>query len=483
MQPTFILGLIGTYFLFLILIARITGRKADNTSFFLAGKSSPWYLVAFGMIGSSLSGVTFISIPGTVNTQYFSYMQLVLGYFLGYLVIIKVLLPLYYRMQLTSIYAYLNTRFGTYSHKTGASFFLLSRSIGSSFRLYLVAMVLDSFVLGPMGIPFGATVAGTILLIWLYTYRSGIKTIIWTDTLQTAFMLLAVLVSIGIIGNGLQTEWTDLGQLVAQSKYSQVFFWEWDDPRNFFKMFFSGAFITIVMTGLDQDMMQKNLSCRSLEDAQKNMLSFSLVLIGVNALFLSLGALLYLYVESHGLSLPAKADQLFPMLALEHFGTLAGVTFVIGLIAAAYSSADSALTAMTTSFCVDFLGFTPEKGSIKTRMGVHIGISVFIGLQIWLFKSLHNDSLITQLFTVAGYTYGPLLGLYAFGLFTPWQVRDKWVPVLAIIAPILCFFLSQNSEKWLNGYKFGFELLMVNGLLTFAGLWLIRRKGGTKQTA
>jgi Na+/proline symporter len=483
MQPTFILGLIGAYFLFLIIIARITGRKADNTSFFLAGKSSPWYLIAFGMIGSSLSGVTFISIPGTVNTQAFSYMQLVLGYFLGYLVIIKVLLPLYYRMQLTSIYAYLNTRFGSYSHKTGASFFLLSRSIGSSFRLYLVAMVLDSFVLGPMGIPFEATVATTILLIWLYTYRSGIKTIIWTDTLQTTFMLLAVLVSIGIIGKGLQTDWSGMAQLVAQSEYSQVFFWEWNDPKNFFKMFFSGAFITIVMTGLDQDMMQKNLSCRSLEDAQKNMLSFSLVLIGVNALFLSLGALLYLYVESHGLSLPAKADQLFPMLALEHFGTLAGITFIIGLIAAAYSSADSALTAMTTSFCVDFLGFTPEKGSVKTRMWVHIGISVFIGLQLWLFKSLHNDSLITQLFTVAGYTYGPLLGLYAFGLFTPWQVRDKWVPVLAIIAPILCYFLSQNSEKWLNGYKFGFELLIVNGLLTFAGLWLIRRKGDTKLTA
>lgn len=483
MAPTLILGLIAAYFLMLIVIARITGRNADNTSFFLAGKSSPWYLVAFGMIGSSLSGVTFISIPGTVNTQAFSYMQLVLGYFLGYLVIIKVLLPLYYRMQLTSIYAYLLTRFGTYSHKTGASFFMLSRSIGSSFRLYLVAMVLDSFVLGPMGIPFGATVIATILLIWLYTYRSGIKTIIWTDTLQTAFMLLAVVVSIGIIGNALETDWTELGSLIGQSDYSQVFFWDWNDPRNFFKMFFSGAFITIVMTGLDQDMMQKNLSCRSLEDAQKNMFSFSAVLIGVNALFLCLGALLYLYTDAKGMTLPAKADQLFPMLALEHFGTLAGITFIIGLIAAAYSSADSALTALTTSFCVDFLGFTAEKGDVKTRTWVHIGMSVFIGLQIWLFKSLHNDSLITQLFTVAGYTYGPLLGLYAFGLFTPWQVRDKWVPLLAIIAPFLCFILSQNSEKWLNGYKFGFELLIVNGLLTFAGLWLIRSKGGAKQTA
>lgn len=482
MQPALILGLIAAYFGLLILIARLTGRKADNSAFFLAGKSSPWYLVAFGMIGSSLSGVTFISIPGTVNQQAFSYMQLVLGYLVGYLVIIKVLLPLYYKLNLTSIYAYLNGRFGTYSHKTGASFFLLSRSIGSSFRLYLVAMVLDTFVLGAMGIPFWVTVVATIVLIWLYTFRSGIKTIIWTDTLQTVFMLLAVILSISIILESLGSDWGSLTQLISESNYSQVFFWDLNDPKNFFKMFFSGAFITIVMTGLDQDMMQKNLSCRSLADAQKNMFWFSLVLVGVNALFLSLGALMYTYTSANGISLPAKADELFPMLALNHFGTIAGIAFVIGLIAAAYSSADSALTALTTSFCVDFLGFNDEKGSVKTRMWVHIGMSAFIGLQILLFKSLHNDSLITQLFTVAGYTYGPLLGLFAFGLFTNLKVKDKWVPIPAIIAPVLSYILSQNSENWLNGYKFGFELLIVNGLLTFAGLWLIRSKGSINET-
>ncbi len=337
-------------------------------------------------------------------------------------------------------------------------------------------MVLDSFVLGPMGIPFWATVVATIVLIWLYTFRSGINTIIWTDTLQTAFMLLAVVLSIGTILSALGSSWAELPGLIGNSDYSQLFFWDANDSRHFVKMFLSGAFITIVMTGLDQDMMQKNLSCRSLADAQKNMFWFSLVLVGVNALFLSLGALMYLYTDANGIALPTKADELFPMLALNHFGTLAGITFVIGLIAAAYSSADSALTALTTSFCVDFLGFSNEKGSVKTRMWVHIGMSVFIGLQILLFKSLHNDSLITQLFTVAGYTYGPLLGLFAFGLFTPWQVRDRWVPIPAIIAPVLSYILSQNAENWLNGYKFGFELLIVNGLLTFVGLWLIRSK-------
>lgn len=474
MTPSSILFIIAAYFLVLILISRITGRKSDNASFFLANRNAPWYLVAFGMIGSSLSGVTFISIPGTVGSQAFSYMQLVLGYFLGYLVIIKVLLPLYYRLNLTSIYAYLQSRLGFYSHKTGAAFFLLSRSIGSSFRLYLVAMVLDSFVLQQWGIPFWLTVSLTILLIWLYTFRSGIKTIIWTDTLQTAFLIGAVIISISIIAGDLNLSLSELPAFIAQSDYSRIFFWDGNSPMNFFKMFFSGAFITIVMTGLDQDMMQKNLSCRSLADAQKNMFWFSLVLIAVNLLFLSLGALLYLYSESKGIAIPATKDELFPMLAIRHFAPIAGFTFVLGLVAAAYSSADSALTALTTSFCVDFLGFKKTEGSVRTRMWVHIGMSIFIGLQILLFRSLHNDSLITQLFKVAGYTYGPLLGMFSFGLFTRWQINDKWVPLVAIISPLLCYWLNINSEKWLNGYQFGFELLILNGALTFTGLYLLK---------
>lgn len=477
MTPTLILVVISLYFLLLIAISWFTGRKADNQSFFLANKAAPWYVVAFGMIGSSLSGVTFVSIPGTVASQSFSYMQLVLGYLLGYFVIIRVLLPLYYKMNLTSIYAYLEQRFGFFSHRTGAAFFLLSRTIGSSFRLYLVAMVLDTFVFAAWGVPFWVTVAVTIVLIWLYTFRSGIKTILWTDTLQTAFLVGAVIISIAIIGQDLNLSLSGMAATLNDSPMSQVFFWEWQGSQNFFKMFFSGAFITIVMTGLDQDMMQKNLSCRSLADAQKNMMWFSIVLVFVNLLFLCLGALLYMYADTKGIALPAKSDELFPMLALQHFAPLAGFTFIIGLIAAAYSSADSALTALTTSFCVDFLGFNDKKGDVKTRMRVHIAMSLVLGLQILLFHSLHDDSLITQLFKVAGYTYGPLLGLFAFGLFTNYVVKDKWVPLIAILSPVICYILQANSEAWLWGYKFGFELLILNGAITFAGLRLLAVRG------
>jgi len=477
MTPTLILVIITLYFLLLIAISWFTGRKSDNQSFFLANKSAPWYVVAFGMIGSSLSGVTFVSIPGTVASQSFSYMQLVLGYLLGYFVIIKVLLPLYYKMNLTSIYAYLKQRFGFYSHRTGAAFFLLSRTIGSSFRLYLVAMVLDTFVFAAWGVPFWVTVVVTIVLIWLYTFRSGIKTILWTDTLQTAFLVGAVIISISIIGQDLNLSLAGMAETLQASPMSQVFFWEWQGAQNFFKMFFSGAFITIVMTGLDQDMMQKNLSCRSLADAQKNMIWFSLVLVFVNFLFMCLGALLYIYAEKKGIALPQKSDELFPMLALQHFAPLAGFTFIVGLIAAAYSSADSALTALTTSFCVDFLGFDENKGDVKTRIRVHVGMSLVLGVQILLFHSLHDDSLITQLFKVAGYTYGPLLGLFAFGLFSNRVVKDRWVPLIAILSPVICYILQVNSVDWLWGYKFGFELLILNGAITFAGLRLLAVPG------
>ncbi len=477
MTPTLILLIISLYFLLLIGISCFTGRKADNQSFFLANKAAPWYVVAFGMIGSSLSGVTFVSIPGTVASQSFSYMQLVLGYLLGYFVIIRVLLPLYYKMNLTSIYAYLEQRFGFWSHRTGASFFLLSRTIGSSFRLYLVAMVLDTFVFAAWGVPFWVTVVVTIVLIWLYTFRSGIKTILWTDTLQTAFLIGSVVLSIYIIGQDMGLSTAGLVKTVSDSPMSQIFFWDWQGSQNFFKMFFSGAFITIVMTGLDQDMMQKNLSCRSLKDAQKNMTWFSIVLVFVNLLFLCLGALLYIYAEKRGIALPGKSDELFPMLALQHFAPIAGFTFIVGLIAAAYSSADSALTALTTSFCVDFLGFNSEKGPVKTRMKVHVGMSLVLGVQILLFHSLHNDSLITQLFKVAGYTYGPLLGLFAFGLFSNRVVKDKWVPLVAILSPVICYILQDNSEAWLWGYKFGFELLILNGAITFLGLRLLAVPG------
>lgn len=474
MSPIFILTLVACYFLLLIGVSYLTGRQDDNDAFFLGNRQSPWYVVAFGMVGASLSGVTFISVPGWVADSQFSYMQVVLGYVVGYVVIIKVLLPLYYRLQLTSIYTYLEQRFGPSSYKTGSAFFLLSRIIGASFRLYLVAIVLQYAVFDSLGVPFWATVMVTILLIWVYTFRSGIKTIIWTDTLQTAFMLAAVVITVFLIKKHLIPD-TSLVEHISQSEMSRIFFFdEWKTANAFWKQFLSGAFITIVMTGLDQDMMQKNLSCRSLKDAQKNMFWLSIILVFVNLIFLSLGVLLYDYADVNGIA--ETGDKLFSAVALSgDLGIVVGIFFIIGLIAAAYSSADSALTALTTSFCVDILDIKSkdaEKGK-RLRKQVHIMFSVILLLVILAFKYTVDESVIKELFVAAGYTYGPLLGLYAFGLFSKWQVKDKWVPAIAVVAPILSYILKDNSQEWF-GYTFGFELLLVNGLLMLVGLWLIR---------
>lgn len=498
MSPLLVLALILAYFGMLILVAWRTGGSRDNQSFFVAGRQAPWYLVAFGMIGASLSGVTFVSVPGAVGAASgnngFSYFQLVLGYFVGYQVIIHGLLPLYYRLNLTSIYGYLRLRFGPSTHYTGAAFFILSRTIGSSFRLYLVSMILDQLVLGPLGLPFWLTVIITIGLIWLYTFRGGMKTIIITDTLQTLFLLMAVGISVYAFADQLGWSWNDIFRSISDQSLrtpatdpttkgtpmAQFFFWD-HSARNFWKMFLSGIFITVVMTGLDQDMMQKNLSCKNLGDARQNMFWFSVVLVLVNLMFLVLGYLMYAYVDARGIPLPAKADMLFPTLAFEHLPTVAGLTFIVGLIAAAYSTADSALAALTTSFCVDFLGFTDTRGSVRTRTMVHVSMSLVLALQILLFHSLHNDSLITQLFTVAGYTYGPLLGLFAFGLTTRRKAQDRWIPLVAVVTPILCYILKSNSARWLGGYEFGFELLIVNGALNYAGLWLLSVGQGQSQ--
>lgn len=474
MSPIFILTLVACYFLLLIGVSYLTGRQDDNDAFFLGNRQSPWYVVAFGMVGASLSGVTFISVPGWVADSQFSYMQVVLGYVVGYVVIIKVLLPLYYRLQLTSIYTYLDQRFGPSSYKTGSAFFLLSRIIGASFRLYLVAIVLQYAVFDSLGVPFWATVMVTILLIWVYTFRSGIKTIIWTDTLQTAFMLAAVVITVFLIKKHLIPD-TSLVEHISQSEMSRIFFFdEWKTANAFWKQFLSGAFITIVMTGLDQDMMQKNLSCRSLKDAQKNMFWLSIILVFVNLIFLSLGVLLYDYADVNGIA--ETGDKLFSAVALSgDLGIVVGIFFIIGLIAAAYSSADSALTALTTSFCVDILDIKSkdaEKGK-RLRKQVHIMFSVILLLVILAFKYTVDESVIKELFVAAGYTYGPLLGLYAFGLFSKWQVKDKWVPAIAVVAPILSYILKDNSQEWF-GYTFGFELLLVNGLLMLVGLWLVR---------
>jgi SSS family transporter len=477
MSPLLVLSVIVAYFALLYGISVVTSRGAGNSAFFLGERKSPWYIVAFGMIGASLSGVTFISVPGMVGSDQFSYLQMVLGYLPGYAVIAFVLMPLYYRLQLTSIYGYLGERFGRSSYLTGAWFFLLSRSVGSAARLYLVAIVLQFLLFDAWGIPFVVTVVITIALIWLYTHKGGMRTIIWTDTLQTAFMLLAVGLTVVLLGQKLGWSIAETIAQVKSSDLSRVFFF--DDPKPgtyFWKQFLGGMFIAIAMTGLDQDMMQKNLSCRSIGEAQKNMVSFSLVLVLVNLVFLMLGALLFLYVERFGIALPGNADQIYPMIATG--GTLpviVGLLFILGLIAAAYSSADSALTALTTSVCVDVLEIDkrPEAQRQPLRQRVHLLMSVVMVVLILLFKLLNDDSVIKTVFKVAGYTYGPLLGLFAFGMLTRLAVRDRWVPLVAVLSPLLTFALDHYSTDLFGGYKFGFELLLVNGALTFVGLLLL----------
>ena len=476
MNPLLVAGIIGGYFMLLIGISWLTAGRGDAKAFFTANRQSPWYLVAFGMVGATLSGVTFISVPGWVGATRFTYMQMVMGYMVGYFFIATVLMPLYYRLNLISIYQYLDQRFGPKSYKTGAFFFLLSRTIGAAFRLFLVAGVLQLAFFDHYGIPFWVSVLVTIILIWVYTFRGGIKTIVWTDTLQTLFMLTAVGVSIIIITKDLNLSIGSLPAVIGQSGYGQVFAWDWHSKQNFFKQFFSGAFIAIVMTGLDQDMMQKNLTCKSIGEAQKNMLWFSVTLFIVKFVFLTLGALLFIYATQNNIALPERMDDLFPMLALNHLGTLAGITFLLGITAAAYSSADSALTALTTSFCVDFLGFKEDEDNKATRTRVHLGFSLLLFVVIIIFRIISDDSVISAVFTAAGYTYGPLLGLYAFGLFTNWQVHDKWVPYTAVASPVVSYIISINSQAWFNGYNMGFEIVILNGLLTFIGLLLIRKR-------
>ena len=468
MTPIFIISIISSYFLVLILISYLTGKSDSNDAFFLGNKKSPWYVVSFGMIGATLSGVTFISVPGWVGQTQFGYLQMVFGMTVGYIVIANILMPLYYKLNLTSIYQYLEERYGVFSYKTGSFFFLISRTIGASFRLYLVANVLQIAIFNEYNIPFWVTVSLTILLIWLYTFRSGIKTIIWTDTLQTLFMLLAVGVSIWLISDYMDFGFLELVKTIESSNYSKIFFWDGD--QNFIKQFFSGMFMAIVMTGLDQDMMQKNLSCSNLNDAKKNMYWFSIALIIVNIIFLSLGAILYIFAEQKGIIIN-KGDDLFPIIALKGgLGLGVGVFFILGLIAAAYSSADSALTSLTTAFCIDFLkkDNTSKSINVKQRKYVHVGFSLVLIIAVLIFKYINDDSVIAALFRVAGYTYGPLLGLYSFGLFTKWKIKDNLVPIIAILSPIICYFLQLY-------FSFGFELLIVNGLITFIGLILIKK--------
>lgn len=472
-----IISVLVGYFALLIFISKMTSDDDGNESFFVGKKQSPWYVVAFGMIGASLSGVTFISVPGWVATSQFSYFQMVLGYLVGYTVIATVLMPLYYKLNLTSIYSYLESRFGFWSYKSGAFYFLLSRTIGASFRLFLVANVLQILVFDSWNIPFAATVALTIALIWVYTHKAGIKTIIWTDTLQTLFMIVAVVLCFYYVADAMNFSISTAIEQISLSEYSKTFFLEDANSASFFpKKFLAGAFIAIVMTGLDQDMMQKNLSCPNIKDAQKNMFWFSIVLVFVNLLFLGLGALLFLFANQVGIS--ATGDDLFASVAMhESMPVVVGLFFLLGLIAAAYSSADSALTALTTSFCVDFLAIEKKEASkqISIRKRSHILFSVILFLVILIFKLINDESVISALFKVAGYTYGPLLGMYAFGLFTKWKIKDHLIIPVVLLAPILSYILQLKAPDWW-GFHFGFELLIVNGALCFLGMLLIRKR-------
>lgn len=471
--------LLYTALLFVIMF--ITTRKANNQSFFNGNKKSPWFVVAYGMISASLSGVTFMSVPGLVINSKFSYMIIVFGYLFGYLAIIFVLLPLYYKLNLTSIYSYLKIRFGFWTYKTGAFYFLVSRSIGASFRMFLVVNVLQIFVFDVWGIPFSVTLFVFLLFLLLYTIKGGIKTIIWTDTLQTTFMLASLVLALYFLSKALGMNFSELFDTIRQKEYSQMIYSDWNHPRNVIKQFISGIFITIVMTGLDQDMMQKNLSCRSLKEAQKNMFTYSVAFIPINLLFLSLGVVLFIFANQHGITYSESTDLLFPTIALNHLGPVMGIIFLIGLMAAAYSSADGALTALTTSFCIDFLNFETnktltEKRKSKIRYIVFIAFAIFTYFLIMLFKAINDTAVLNQLFTIAGYTYGPLLGMFVFGLYTKRGIKDIWVPLVSVLAPLLSYLIAVNSKIWFNGYVFGFELLLVNGLLTIIGFAVISKK-------
>ena len=478
-----ILVCFALYTVLLFLVMWLTGRRGvkGNEAFFRAGRKSPWLVVAYGMIGASLSGVTFMSVPGDVLANKWFYMPMVLGYVLGYATIALVLLPLYYKLNLTSIYSYLEQRFGFRSEKTGALFFIVSRLLGSALRMYLVVFVLYEFIFGPMGIPFWVPAVVFIAIILLYTFTGGLKTVVWTDMLQTTFLILAAVATVVVILNSLDISLPDLLKVSSDQGYTEMFNTDPMAPKFWVKQLLAGMFITITMTGLDQDMMQKNLTCKTLRDAQKNVMTSSLLFIIVNIIFLCLGAALIAYANESGIVLPADAeghvvgDKIFPFIAIKELGGFIAVAFVLGLVAAGYSSADGTLTALTTTFCYNFLGFDKEgvKGSEKVRRIVHVGFAFLYLLVIIAFRPFHDDSLINIIFDIAGFTYGPLLGLYAFGLFTKRKVDDRWVPWIAVFSPVFCYFVRLFSPTWF-GYTFGFEILLLNGLVTFLLLLLAR---------
>ena len=501
MTPIAILSLIAVYFGMLFTISRIVSRKdSSNDAFFKANKNSKWYLVAFGMIGTALSGVTFISVPGEVgspNGEQFKYFQFVLGNAIGFIIIAKVLLPLYYRMNLTSIYGYIEQRLGTWSYKTAALIFLISRTIGSAFRLYLVVIVLQRYVFDFYGVPFAITVLSSLLLIFAYTYRGGLKTIIFTDTLQTLFIVASVFMTIYFICDSLDLSAIGAFEEVKNSNYSKIFFFEdfIGSRYHFVKQILGGIFVTIAMVGLDQDLMQKNLSCKNIGEAQKNMFTFTGIFVLINIFFLSVGALLYIYANKNGIDVPLdyvtgkpRTDLLFPEIAFKHLTFIPSVVFLLGLTAATFATTDSALTALTTSFCIDFLGMdkgenSQKKNVVRTRHFVHMAFSLLMFAVIIVFNSLNDKSVVTMIFRIASYTYGPLLGLYCFGLFVKSKsVFDKFVPIVCLLSPLLTYLISENSKTLFAGYVFDNELIILNGLITFIGLLMISKPANQNNT-
>ncbi|NND05036.1 MAG: sodium:solute symporter [Saprospiraceae bacterium] len=471
------LTIIVSYFGVIYLIAYFSGRTANAQAFYLAGRKAPWLLVSYGMLGVAISGITFISVPGEVINTQFSYLQLVLGYTIGLLIVAFVFVPVYYKQQVVSIYAYLENRFGFFSHKIGATFFMIAHLLAASFRLFLMAYVLQLMIFDDIGIPFSITVAVTIALIWFYTFKGGIQTVLFTDVLQTSFLLLAVVLTLASISDGLGLSFKELYADVWHGEHAQIFFWEWNDPKNFFKLVVTGILLTVMSNGLDQAIMQKHLACANISDAQKNLILLSVAVFLVNILFVFLGGALLLFATENSISLPSQSDEIYPLLAVEHLGVVASATFVIGIAAAAYSSADTSLTGLTTAFCVDFLGYQKTKqDNPRIRHRVHLGFSIMIFICIMAFRLINDQSVISVFITVSGYAYGPLLGLFTFGFLTKRVVKDEFVPLLCVIAPLCAFILSRYSTQWFSGYQLGYEIIVVNAAITFFGLFLLSNK-------
>ena len=467
-----IIAVVLGYFALLFAFSRWTGRRATNETFYRADRQSPWYMVAFGMVGASISGITFVSVPGMVLVSQMNYLQTCMGFILGYIVVAFLLLPLYYKLNLTSIYAYLGQRLGERSHKTGSWFFLLSKMTGAAVRFYVVCIILQRFVFEPQGVPFALTTLLLVLLIWLYTRKGGIKTLVWTDSLQTFCLFTALLIIIYKVATDLNLTMGDAISAVSNHELSRVFvFDDWVSKQNFWKQFLSGVFIVLVMTGVDQDMMQKNLTCKTLRGAQKDMCTYGVAFLPANLLFLSLGVLLTMWYQQQGIEMPAMGDELLPMY-VEQAGTLVMVLFVLGIVAASFSSADSALTSLTTIYCVDIIG---QKDNEQLRKRTHLAMCAIFVLFILFFKVVNSTSLIDAIYIICSYTYGPLLGLFAYGLLTKREVNDRWVPYIAVASPLLCYAIDYGVGQ-MTGYHFGYELLMLNGLLTFVGLYLSSKR-------